>query len=253
MFSKDSNNFDLYKQLTLILNYCRCPRPYLKRPESQSEQFADVHQLLFLAFFIEIIYMSFLGMFIDQEQLAHKANDVMATMGPIAFFILGVIVAPLMEELFFRLTLKYSKYAFTGILFALGFTAFAFIPEGNKTLTYLLLAVFIIGQLGSTLVFHSISRKDQGPELLKVIHRKYYGWLFYGQAIIFGLVHISNYNLAEMDAWYILPFLVVPQTMLGFILGYSRIKYGFWSNIYLHMVHNAVLITLTLAATRNLG
>lgn len=238
----------MYKQLTLLIKYCRHPRSYLKRPESQTDQFVDVHQLLFLAFFMEILYMSILGIFIDEELLAHKSDDLMSEMGQMTFFIVGVVIAPIVEEFIYRFTLQYPKYAFTGILFALGFTIFAFIPEANLLFTYALLGLFFIVLLGSTLFFHSINRKEQGPEILKVIHRKYFRWLFYSQAIIFGLVHISNYDFAAMDNLYILPLLVVPQTILGIVLGYSRIRYGFWSVIYLHMIHNAVLITLATVA-----
>lgn len=235
----------MIEQFTAFIRYCKTPRPYLPAPTDQKTQFSEIHYLLMIAFMIEIVYMMLLSTIVAQDDISHKMDDLMTMMGPVGIFIAAVIIGPILEELFFRLPLKYPKHAFTGILFATGFIVLAFIPTENQILQIIGSSIFFLSILSSVLFFNKKQREENGDRKLAVAHRKYFRWLFYGQAILFGMAHISNFNFAEMDNLYIVPLLIVPQLTLGFILGYSRIKYGFWSNVYLHMVHNAVLISLT--------
>ena len=59
-------------------------------------------------------------------------------------------------------------------------------------------------------------------------------------ALLFAAAHLGNY---EGAALVLLP-LVVPQLLVGLILGYARVTYGLWSDILLHMLHNGLLIGL---------
>jgi len=48
-------------------------------------------------------------------------------------------------------------------------------------------------------------------------------------------VHVFNY--AGDNPATLLPF-VLPQLVGGLIWGYARIRYGWWSNILMHMAYN---------------
>ena len=69
--------------------------------------------------------------------------------------------------------------------------------------------------------------------------------VFYDNAasLLFALAHLTNYT--QGTALILLP-LVVPQLIVGLILGYARVTYGLWSDILLHMLHNGLLIGLVL-------
>ncbi|MEH6790911.1 CPBP family glutamic-type intramembrane protease [Parasphingorhabdus sp.] len=66
-------------------------------------------------------------------------------------------------------------------------------------------------------------------------YRSIFPLVFWGQALLFGLVHVFNYTGANPAT--LLPF-ILPQLVGGLIWGYARIRYGWWSNILMHMAYN---------------
>lgn len=66
-------------------------------------------------------------------------------------------------------------------------------------------------------------------------YRRIFPLVFWGQAMLFGFVHVFNYAGDNRAA--VLPF-VLPQLVGGLIWGYARIRYGWWSNIIMHMAYN---------------
>ncbi len=70
---------------------------------------------------------------------------------------------------------------------------------------------------------------------------KTFRWIFYGFAILFGYVHITNYELTT-NVLLISPVLVAPQIILGLLLGMIRVKLGLIYSIIFHAVYNAILV-----------
>ena len=73
-------------------------------------------------------------------------------------------------------------------------------------------------------------------------NKPYFKFLFYLSAFTFGWVHIFNFEFTSSHYAFI-PIITLPQTMLGFILGYIRIHYGFWYGVLLHFLYNTVLVS----------
>ncbi|MEL6540828.1 MAG: CPBP family glutamic-type intramembrane protease [Pseudomonadota bacterium] len=68
--------------------------------------------------------------------------------------------------------------------------------------------------------------------------------LFYWFSVIsFALVHLANYT--EGSLIILLPF-VLPQFVLGTMLGYLRVHYGLIAAIALHALHNGLLFGLVM-------
>ena len=70
--------------------------------------------------------------------------------------------------------------------------------------------------------------------------KKYFSLLFYLSAIIFGLVHISNFS-KFVAPWYVYVLLILPQMMVGLFLWFVRVRFGLWFAILYHMLHNGIL------------
>lgn len=80
----------------------------------------------------------------------------------------------------------------------------------------------------------------RGPLVLFRDH-VHFRYFFYASALLFGLVHIFNFE-ASPHLLYMAPILVAPQLVMGFFLGYIRIKLGLRWSILLHAAHNTVLL-----------
>ncbi|MDO1514637.1 CPBP family intramembrane metalloprotease [Maribacter confluentis] len=72
--------------------------------------------------------------------------------------------------------------------------------------------------------------------------------IFYAFTILFGLVHISNFEWSTQVILFA-PLLVAPQICAGFILGFIRIKFGLLWSIILHGLYNLILLAPVLIVT----
>lgn len=66
-------------------------------------------------------------------------------------------------------------------------------------------------------------------------------YFFYGFALVFGYMHIANYEL-NGTIWLLSPILVAPQILLGLLLGYIRVNIGLVYSILFHAVYNAIIV-----------
>jgi hypothetical protein len=67
---------------------------------------------------------------------------------------------------------------------------------------------------------------------------------FYVLAIVFGLVHLSNFPMTK-NVLLFAPILVLPQILLGGYLGFIRVRFGLIWSIALHAAYNGTLLLIT--------
>ncbi|WP_423140938.1 type II CAAX prenyl endopeptidase Rce1 family protein [Parablastomonas sp. CN1-191] len=72
--------------------------------------------------------------------------------------------------------------------------------------------------------------------------QRHFGWFFWGSALTFAALHLSNFGAAGPA---MLP-LVMPQFVLALFLGYLRVTRGLWTSMLMHMLHNSIFIGLIL-------
>jgi membrane protease YdiL (CAAX protease family) len=141
--------------------------------------------------------------------------------------IIGVILAPFLEETMFRLFLKFSRARFNVSFFLIALFSFAF----SKVVGFLMLGLWLIFAIS-------------------LLYRRYYisiqyFWLknrvavFWLIVLFFGLIHLDNYDL-EMIPWYLYFPTVIPQLIGGVFLGIVRIRFGFMWAVLLHASYNLV-------------
>lgn len=73
---------------------------------------------------------------------------------------------------------------------------------------------------------------------------KHFSYIFYAFAIVFGLVHITNFEIST-TVLLLAPLLVAPQIILGCYLGFIRIRFGLLWSIILHASYNTFFILST--------
>lgn len=76
---------------------------------------------------------------------------------------------------------------------------------------------------------------------------KYFGIAFWFFTFIFAGVHIFNFS-SEFSI-YLIPILVLPQFVLGVMLGYIRTGWGIGYSMLFHALHNGFLVALASMAT----
>jgi len=207
---------------------------YLRNPVNIPIKRPLIKYLLYL-FVIALISDFFFGFIANVISTHfHLRNLVMVSLrGNI--FLMGILFAPICEELFFRSLLKFRKInliLFVCSIIAYGILAVLHSKLVNLTIQLSLLISFII--LVTTIPISKIE---------EFINSKF-KYFFYASCLTFGLLHIGNYsgNIYILIAFSVL--LAGPQIVAGFILGYIRMNYGLFYSILLHMSINAFFLFL---------
>jgi hypothetical protein len=162
-----------------------------------------------------------------------------------------VMLFSIIEELTFRLPLRYSAINLT--ISALLFTLF---PVSSLLLKFGILgsamtmerwlwrAVFAISVASGVFV---LLRIEPVKRLTGSIWSDHFRSVLYLSCFAFGLVHILNFRFTSVTAetLFLVPLLVFPQIIGGFIMAFARMRLGMIWCIVLHVAHNFLLLLLT--------
>ncbi len=147
--------------------------------------------------------------------------------------LIGVFLAPIYEEVLFRSLLKFKKQnliLFISLIIVLiGYYVFRSEVEFVIGFSIFLIIVILITGL--------YSRKN-----IENFISKKFKYFFYASAIIFGLLHATNFT---GNVYLIIGFSFIlggPQIILGLILGFIRMKYGLIYSILFHFIINSTLL-----------
>jgi len=149
----------------------------------------------------------------------------------LTLFFLAAIVAPLLEEVAFRLavtTFSVWRVAVSAAGLAL------FVPRVG-----ILVAVVALAAVAVPASRHRLRRAWAA----------HFGVVVYGSALLFGLVHVANWRIdASLQSALGVPLLVAPQLLIGLILTYGRVRLGLIGSILVHAAYNGTVLALALAA-----
>lgn len=153
--------------------------------------------------------------------------------------VLTLCIGPLMEELAFRLSMRRSRitlaisltilfYFVISLLFRTKFYDF----NSEIFLYKIILCCFI---------FFAFLFYQKLHVYLQKIPFSYY---FYFSCFFFAMLHSVNFLPLGIHKIGFLPLLLLPQFVYGIILGYTRLKAGFIPALFVHMLINALILTL---------
>lgn len=185
---------------------------FLKNPKDQqdpNQSLRKKEKRLLAILIIDIPIMILLSFLLGQmakmgwvDMDNHKINELLDLLPMSVILLLAVIIIPFIEEVIFRLFLRF---------------------ESN----YFLRAII------------AIFPKSKTP--LSKIWNKFFIYIVYSSAIIFALVHYSNFD-SSTNSFYFIPILVLPQFIMGLLLAYLRVRYSFILAFLLHAIHNGIFI-----------
>jgi len=140
---------------------------------------------------------------------------------------MGFIVGPVYEEFLFRAILKPNKIGVSLFVFAF---SYLFLKIAHLGFNLNIVLSLIIG----ILIYIS------NIKINTVFYNKNYRSLIYFSSILFGLVHLTNFNLT-FSILLLSPILMLPRIFTGFSLAFIRVKFGLVYAILFHSLFNAFL------------
>lgn len=151
-----------------------------------------------------------------------------------------LVLAPVAEELIFRgwLSGRPGHLGALLVLLATGAAAWA-LSQTAGTLAAALAAI------GGAITAVALIWRKRGKPPMAWFQRHFTGF-YWLSAIAFALAHLVNF--AEGAGAFTL-ILVLPQFVLGLILGYLRVTVGLWASIALHALHNTFFLGLAMLAS----
>lgn len=158
--------------------------------------------------------------------------------------ILGVIVAaPVFEELLFRSWLSGKAAHILALIAVIAGLAGAAFAHASAPLVAAILAA--AGLIAAFALLVSLNKRPP----MRWFARAYPG-IFWFAALAFALVHLFNFDaFSDWSSLAVLLPLVLPQFVLGALLGYVRVQIGLWAAILLHAAHNSVAVSLAALST----
>lgn len=163
---------------------------------------------------------------------------------PYTMFLLGVILAPLLEETAFRMGLKFSPFRLSFSLALLSYflypTFFSLmgIKLGDTLSAFMpLLLLLVIGVL-----FGFVFRVVNKNKAIERFYRRYFFIIFYFSVFLFAGIHIMNYSNFD-QIWFLAPLIVAPQFLGGVTMGFIRVNFGLQWSILHHMLWNGFLFS----------
>jgi len=193
--------------------------------------------LLFKAISIGLIFfLGWLGVF---EIPVNLNRTRLESFSEIEILLLVSVYAPILEELTFRLPLKFSKWNLTIASIGLSLTL-------CRVLAELKYEYSIILSIGIGIVVYLFLNKS----ILKNITEF---WLknklliFYASLLIFSFLHLKNYNLTK-ELLIFSPIFILPRILGGILFSYIRLNSGILLAILFHSFNNGIFKVIKIIA-----
>ena len=183
--------------------------------------------LFFLYFIISIPVGAILLFLFNALNFDHKAMNLSIH----EKIIYGILISPVIEEFLFRLILVFNKKNLIILINTVAILLIIFIIKGDiikEALFLFLLIIFLTIYLNTDKCSH--------------FFRNYFKSFFFLIAALFALLHLFNFMGISESNLIFMPLFVIPQFVLGLVLGYIRITYGLLYAILFHLLVNCVVI-----------
>lgn len=150
-----------------------------------------------------------------------------------------IVLAPILEELFFRLSLRNF---FKNIFLSVALLIYAF------SKTYLGIPLAIVTALAFAALPYIPRFRNKCEKEVDTFIEKYYPHFFYFVALVFGFMHMGNIIDATLGHYLASPIIVLYQVLMGLLMGFIRVKYkwGILYAIFVHSFFNAIPILIKL-------
>lgn len=192
--------------------------------------------LLFTFKIFSIILVILFFKIVPFEMPRNNAIREATNSSPLLTLIELAIIAPIIEEISFRLNLLFSKINFALSTCFLSFIAITLIYNigvfeiSNESLYRAIFSVSLGIIIYINLIYFVENR-------LMLFWKKNKLFIFYTSLSLFSIPHVLNFELNEVPFWFI-PIIVLPMVSSGIVYSYLRLKQGILSSLLLHSLVN---------------
>lgn len=196
------------------------------------------YSILFYFIAVVIVAISLKGIDNLIALPVHKIHTSFKGKSIVNIILLGLIIAPIMEELCFRLFLKYTRLnvCISGIMFSY-YLITIFLNEKlyqidiafyRRAGFVLLIGVFIY-------LFQKLLDKW---ELSQNFWKNNFKLMLYISIFSFSLIHIKNLTFNNYQEYFLIPLLIFPQFLLAIFNSFLRCNFGIKYSIVFHSIAN---------------
>lgn len=151
-------------------------------------------------------------------------------------YLYPLIIAPIAEEIMFRLPLNMKKQSF-----ALSIAFFAYWFSGGKFYHFDYVELGNYLRVGLGICIFCFFRVNFPQKIIDMIRDKYYHIFFYSLAVCFGIIHVINIPVNSFWLKLAIVIFTLPQIISGILFSYIRVQRGFAWCIILHSLTNFTL------------
>lgn len=191
--------------------------------------------LLFCLGFVLRITTSFVTPYFVEVSLSEKFSIDKETLYSI---FLTCLLAPLIEELAFRLPLVFSKTNLSISFAILSFfmiNKFFDLDDHYDLENHFILRVALSCCFGF-LIWTIINRYSMS---INKFYRDKLGIIVYSYILLFAFMHVANYE-EGVNSLLVSIFIMLPHFISGLILSFVRLNYGFSYSLFLHILNNVI-------------
>lgn len=220
-----------------FINFLLDPVKLINRHENK----LNLNQILklFLQIFVKIIFFYFIILYLftmlndDFNSFFFKNVSLGRKEG--YSIIQGLLMAPILEELAFRLGLSLKK---NFLIIASSLQLFYVLicierlNESNWFVYVFILLVFFLALMSYV------------NEKTLVQLKKNYNFYFYYSLLFFSTMHLFNYTYDSIYQYFYFPLLTFPQFIFGSLLSYIRLRNTIVFSIVFHFLYNFAIFLL---------
>ncbi|WP_306012305.1 MULTISPECIES: hypothetical protein [unclassified Allomuricauda] len=245
-FINPKNYYTEFKQLYAFIIK---PKSNFETHLNLVEKLEGTWKMFVVKFLLTLIIGVGIGLFYEPENLT-KSGMMDRFTNPLLLFLV-VFVLSLMEELAFRLSLKFNPIY---LAFSTGVLAYYVLSKGiyqtklsdveNHFTIRLIIVISVI------IVSYYIFRVPRIKKKLEKFWKSNFRYILYFFCFGFAWPHILNYELSLLNL-LLFPILTFDKLVSAFCYGYVRMRYGFIYSFGTHIVWNSIGFTVSLISTAN--
>lgn len=226
-----------------IFNFIKNPNLEKNLEKPTKLKIYDTIGLFFLKIIFLIPVVLFFGLVYDPENVG--ITNISERFTPLLFLLVGGVIIPFIEEVAFRLSLKFNPnyFALTSSVLSFYILTKAIFGTKMSVIDESFIVRVVISILVGVIVYPVVN-VERFKEKLTIFWKLHFRSIYYTSCLIFAWIHITMYEV-NLTNILLLPILTLPQLMDALTLGYIRVSFGFQYPLLFHMSNNLIGISMT--------